>query len=62
MAPKKIDIGKILKAAVAARIRVKVENWFYPPRIVEEPGGKPKVVSFCISYFFCISNYLYFQF
>jgi hypothetical protein len=48
MAPKNIDIKKILKAAEAARIRENIENWFDPPRIVEETGGKQKVVSFCI--------------
>ncbi|EFX81588.1 hypothetical protein DAPPUDRAFT_102049 [Daphnia pulex] len=42
MAPKKKEIEKILEVAENARIRGKVEEWFYPPRIVEEPGENRK--------------------
>jgi hypothetical protein len=57
MAPKKKEIGKILEAAEKARISWNVQEWFYPPRIVEEPGEKPKVVSFCIAFFHTFSAF-----
>jgi hypothetical protein len=53
----RFEIGKILEAAEKARIRWKVQEWFYSPRIVEEQGEKPKVVSFCIAFFHTFSAF-----
>jgi hypothetical protein len=57
MAQKKKEIGKILESAENARIRCQLQEWFYLPRIVEEPGEKPKVVSFCIAFFHTFSAF-----
>jgi hypothetical protein len=53
----RFEIGKILEAAEKARIRWKVQDWFYPPIIVEEPEEKPKVVSFCIAFLHTFSAF-----
>jgi hypothetical protein len=53
----RFEIGKSLEAAEKARIRWKVQDWFYPPIIVEEPEEKPKVVSFCIAFLHTFSAF-----